>query len=245
MCTEKLREINASNKNGERKWTVATDKNRVYNVTVCLADKILSAAEDLSALSENPGGYYVLADNLYGAGDLYIESFSGTLDGRGYKITDVNPTVADGIFVSVGNKGVIKNVAFVNVNSEKCALSDNFSGKLENVFVSSATATRVIETLNGTADKLVAVLYNGRYLINTVSENFETGITVDNTYACLVNGKSMFGAESVADYIGLNCGFHTDLRSLFSAYGGICEMGGLWSGESGLLKLGGNFVITV
>lgn len=119
------------------------------------ADEIetISSEADLSKLSINPDGNFVLtADISLTATFAPISNFSGVLDGQGHTITNLSltastnlPTVA---FI-LNNSGVIKNLAFTNVsitgiNTEKtnwaAAIAGTNTGSIEGCYVKGTIA---------------------------------------------------------------------------------------------------------
>lgn len=126
------------------------------------------------------GGYYVLGRNIDATGitmspqvkeilgGAYDNSrsdkistwgFVGTIDGRGYTIK--NLTVGQyGVFGSVGDKGVIKNIAFTDIKGQisTYAFAGNFGGTLENVYISTSSKFRAITKYTSRNAKFKTVL---------------------------------------------------------------------------------------
>ena len=111
-------------------------------------------------------GYYVLTNNIVFSDTFYYGShtawnnsggaaipagvgFNGILDGRGYTISNLGVDVYNGyyscvrgIFGTIGSKGIIRNIAFVNgrmagssAQSVASYIANGIAGTLENVFV--------------------------------------------------------------------------------------------------------------
>ncbi len=106
--------------------TINTNK-KVYVVKAKVYSKVIVTANDLlyfnQADKENAnndyGGYYILVNNITDSTNVYnyvmdsetanLKAFNGTFDGNGYSITII---VHKGLFISLGNGAVVKNVAF-------------------------------------------------------------------------------------------------------------------------------------
>ena len=180
---------------------------RLYKVKVVAVTMVIYDADDLEALKEAAGvgetksmadgytyydtldGYFVLANDVnYENREFGLtrttantQGFIGTFDGRGHVISNIK--VADGstgLFGNVGTAGVIKNVAFVNVqNTETNDHGDGYnrrnllcythSGKIENVYVE---ATR--GTINGAFSGAIGMYNSGAVVKNLVAIITET-----------------------------------------------------------------------
>lgn len=67
---------------------------------------VISEAKELNALSEYPNAYFELKNNIVLDNTMYftIDTFTGTLDGKGYKISNLSKPLI------TTNRGVIKNL---------------------------------------------------------------------------------------------------------------------------------------
>lgn len=79
----------------------------------------ISSASDLSKISADPDGNFVLTADLVLSGDFTpIANFSGVLDGQGHTISNLSITATSSLpsvaFV-VSNGGTIKNLGFIDV----------------------------------------------------------------------------------------------------------------------------------
>lgn len=101
---------------GERIWEVHNDAY-AYRVNVLVADYVLTTAERLKEVLPviERDAYIILGNNITNVGDYSgWNTFSGTLDGMGYTISDVN--IKDrGFFGLLTAGATIKNLAVSNV----------------------------------------------------------------------------------------------------------------------------------
>lgn len=227
-------------------WKVNTSC-RTYKIKVILADKIIKTAEDFSML-EDSSGYYVLGNDVFVDGELKISQFSGVLDGNGHKAANITVTDGKGIFTTVNESGVIKNIAFINVNSTNCCLTNALNGKVENVFIHSNNAQTVVNNECGSVNKLVCNLPNGKFVFRTYNP---TGDAIaDNIYAIVGNAtgnENYIGiCNKVQSYNGLsNTVCNVTVKDFLSALNDLSGLGDFWQGNgSSYLKFGNNYVLT-
>ena len=221
---------------------IATKAKYVGQVTV--ATCVIATAEDLEAMIgiariadsytegskysyyKKADGYFVLAANIdyenkaFGLTDSTAENegFVGIFDGRGYTISNIK--VADGsrgLFGGVGKTGVIKNVAFINVqNTEnndpgdgynrRNLLAYTFYGTLENVYI-EATRGAITGAFSGvigqykagTIKNLVAVITetaskSSQVCVGTVIGAMQDKATDSSPIANLVGVSSLYPA---------------------------------------------------
>ncbi len=106
--------LDASFKN-EYKFDYAFDKNTVLYAKFVADHKVITSAAELMQIASNPSGKYVLANDINLRNDIWtpIESFSGVLDGAGYKIYNfVVSGTADSLGFIKTNDGTVKNIVF-------------------------------------------------------------------------------------------------------------------------------------
>ncbi len=125
---------------------------------------IISTEEALDSIINAPSKYYQLAADINHTKPWKtIPSFSGSLDGKGFKVNNLvlNATTANAGFIGT-NTGTVKNIQFLNVNFSTTASTmgvvagTNNGGTLQNVIVSGAlTSTNTGDTLGGIAGVLV------------------------------------------------------------------------------------------
>lgn len=140
-----------------------------FTMPIIAVTKYLTTVADLAVLKHTEAGkkiegYYALADNIDGNGatissDKYAwdghSGFSGTLDGRGYAVSNITVTGC-GIFSHIGGGAVIKNISFNSVSLGAgiwgvtgaplfARIAANFS-KFENVTVNFASIKSDIDT---------------------------------------------------------------------------------------------------
>lgn len=108
----------------------------------------ISSASDLSKISADPDGNFVLTADLVLSGDFTpIANFSGVLDGQGHTISNLSITATTSLpsvaFV-VSNGGTIKNLGFIDVtvtgiNTSKtnwaAAIATQNTGTIESCYV--------------------------------------------------------------------------------------------------------------
>ena len=167
---------------GEHALTVEAD-NMTFLAQAYIVTRSISSAEDwneVAATIENNtlSGYYVLANDINYAGKSMpafttpnwggTEGFSGTFDGRGHVVKNLNITQdGQGFFGLLATTAVVRNVGFVDVTISAGATrsgtigSFNY-GTIENVFV---VYTRVENYSGG----LVTMMFPGATIRNCVA----------------------------------------------------------------------------
>jgi hypothetical protein len=106
----------------------------------------IDSIESFMAISNELSGNYKLVDDIDFDGKTIEqplgESFSGTLDGNGKKISNLNLTIngsGSALFIDLGKGGVLRNLAFINVNATfwetSAFLVVNNYGTIENCLV--------------------------------------------------------------------------------------------------------------
>lgn len=128
---------------------------------------IISTEAALDSIINAPSKYYQLAADINHTKPWkIIPSFSGSLDGKGFKVNNlvVNATTINSGFIGT-NTGTVKNIQFLNVNytttvpTMGVVAGTNNGGTLQNIIVSgSITSTNGTDTLGGIA----GVLINGK-----------------------------------------------------------------------------------
>ena len=168
-------------------------------------------------------GYYVLGNDITFSNTYYVSQyrpwgvnvsaiptgvgFNGIFDGRGYTINNLGITNFNdfnktcGIFGTIGAKGVIRNVAFVNgkiagstQHSVVSYLANGIAGTLENVFVH-------IDLANSTVDT------SGR--MNVFAYGFNNTVTLKNCIAYVSGASSQNGCVN----LGIGNYVHGELSS--------------------------------
>lgn len=144
---------------GESDILVETDK-AIYKFPSLIITKSISTMSELRSIVETSadtlGGYYVLKNNITADSsdkDFRLMTkwsnqgklgFVGTFDGRGYGIYDLN-VHGNGLFNCIGAAGVVKNLALINVTGTNYAIATECRGTIDNVFVSSATKSHLMQ----------------------------------------------------------------------------------------------------
>lgn len=146
---------------------------------------VIRTVQDLQNMKNNPSGSYILANDLDLSGFNYVPfDFSGTLDGAGYKIKNLNVDRAanyNGLFSKI-NSANIKNLTFENANvgNEQYSYQGVLAG-----YANNSTVTNV-HSINGTVKAL----------------NFAGGlIGVDNYHSDIIQ-SSTSGTVAGTDLMG-------------------------------------------
>ena len=165
---------------GDGTLCVYTEEENVFYVDAIIADKFIYTYNDLAALynAKTITGYYMLANDIHAGNTSALtligtwtnkssEGFIGTFNGDGHIIYDLKVGSA-GLFGYVGT-GTIKNLALVNVYGGTNALANEAHGmRMENVFISSPDAARVINFAGSSStENVVAILEKGQQYIVT------------------------------------------------------------------------------
>lgn len=207
------------------------DTDGVKNVTARLVSKVIKNVSDFNSVKIYDGnlgtngagysatstelpennGYYVLANdidynnridyNLVRNTAATVGGFTGTLDGRGFSVSNLN-TMNGGIFCFV-NGGTIKNISLsgtMNRGSSYFA-SRIINAKIENVYIKAAqddavtTRGNIINGAGGTEFKNVIIEKLSGFTHNTTFSTLGVGGTFDNLYLI---GYS--GGENIPSY---------------------------------------------
>ncbi len=169
-------------------------------------------------------GYYVLTNNIqfsdayyYGSHTAWNNSsgvmiptgvgFNGILDGRGYTISNLGVNVYNnyyscvrGIFGTIGSRGIIRNIAFVNGRLAGSAdqsvasyLANAIAGKIENVFVHLDLSRSTIDAI-GEINVFSYGANEGAKFINCVA--YVTGVTPSGNKTVRVGNNWMDASVS-------------------------------------------------
>lgn len=165
---------------GDGTLCVYTEEENVFYVDAIIADKFIYTYNDLAALynAKTITGYYMLANDINAGNTSALtligtwtnksnEGFIGTFNGDGHIISNLK-VGGSGLFGYIG-RGTIKNLALVNVYGGTNVLASEVHGlTMENVFVSSPDAARVMNYVGGSSTKnVVSVLAKGQQYIAT------------------------------------------------------------------------------
>ncbi|RKR84036.1 hypothetical protein BDD43_4254 [Mucilaginibacter gracilis] len=125
---------------------------------------LISTAAALDAVRNDVTKNYKIVNDITLTGQwVPIPSFSGSIDGQGFKVNNMTITTAitnDG-WVNT-NTGTIKNIRFANVNCNTSApfgvvAGKNNGGTIQNVMVSgTVTSTNTVDVLGGIVGELAA-----------------------------------------------------------------------------------------
>lgn len=184
--------------------------------------QIIRTVEDLNNIRNNPSGHYKLSSNLdlssyeLGEGWRPISQFSGTLDGRGYTISNLTISRPSsryvGLFENLTDTARVTNIKFENVSIRGGeyvgTLAGSNAGNINNVTISSGS---VIGQTNYTGG-LVGSHNNGIIsscvvLLDQINGNSAVGGVVGTLYSGTLTKSgaktSITGRESVGGVIGM------------------------------------------
>ena len=184
--------------------------------------QVIRTVDDLEKMRTNPNGYFKLSANLdlsgYAVGEGWkpIEQFGGTLDGRGYTISNLTVSRPSsnnvGLFGELTSTATITNVKFENVSIRGGeyvgTLAGIGAGNISHVTVSSGnvigqtnyTGGLVGSQNNGTISDCIVTLdsINGNSAVGGL-----VGISYSGTLTKSGARTSIIGSESVGGAIGL------------------------------------------
>ena len=185
------------------------------------AKQVIRTVEDLEKMRTNPNGFYKLSANLdlsnykLGEGWKPIERFSGTLDGRGYTISNLSisrPSSNNiGFFGELTSTANITNINFENVNVRGGqfvgALAGTSAGNISNVVINKGNIsgqTNYTGGLVGSHD--IGSISNCIILLDSVNGDANVGGLVGMLYSgnikrCGVKTR-LIGNDSVGGLIG-------------------------------------------
>lgn len=165
---------------GDGSLCIYTEEENVFYVDAVIADKFIYTYNDLAALynAKTITGYYMLANDINAGNTSALtligtwtnksnEGFLATFNGDGHIISNLK-VGGSGLFGYIGT-GTIKNLALVNVYGGSNVLASETHGMtLENVFISSPDAARVVNYASGSSTKnVISVLTKGQQYIVT------------------------------------------------------------------------------
>lgn len=190
-------------------------------------------------------GYYVLGNDIEFASPTYNDSkykafdvsgsagisvgagFNGVFDGRGHTISNIwiystvtNGNKSNGIFGTIGENGVVKNVSFINgggCNWVHCYLANSIAGTVDNVFLQvdlasyssffstnmgvlayrvlpTAKISNVVTYLSGSPYSS-AVAYSGA--VSSFATRLDAGATLKNNYTVVAENGIVTGGVTV------------------------------------------------
>ncbi len=188
----------------------------------------IRTAEDLIAISNASGRKYMLANDINLEGNLWtpIYSFSGVLDGAGYKIKNFAISSTDSTvgFVSY-NYGTIKNIVFENVgfsytnsftysNSNLSAgvIAGNNSGTIENCNLINGSIMFDVSSPNSN---------NKTYLGALVGQNSGTVRKCGNCIDVVSKLNNINNKQYLYAYISLGVGYNSGNIEQINVYGDV------------------------
>lgn len=141
---------------------------------------VLTTVAELQAIQDEPDAYYELGSdiNASGTGFQPISGFSGTLDGKGYEVTDLTIDTSNdevGLFATIQSSGTVKAVRLVGATVTGSGTVGTLAGtNLGTVEDVGATET----TVHGDSNKVGGLVGQNE---GTVTLSFAAG-TVESTY---------------------------------------------------------------
>ena len=199
---------------GEYTLAITVSNKVSYTLPVTVATKLISTTADLQNMpyyggiaDKNSqaayGGYFVMTQNVNMDETKFSNAswmnapssvgFQGTFDGRGYSVIG-GTYERGGIFLTVGQNGVVKNVAFVGGTvkggwSHYPVLAQNFYGELNNVFIGNVenTGSSLGALIGSNVDAKLTnvVIYANKGLhgdSGAVAVTLGTNISAENVY---------------------------------------------------------------
>ena len=185
------------------------------------AKQIIRTANDLEKMRANPNGYFKLSGNLdmssysLGEGWTPIESFGGTLDGRGYTISNLTisrPSSNNvGLFGTLASTANITNLKLDNVNVRGGqfvgALAGSSAGNINHVTIGSGSVigqTDYTGGLVGSHDK--GTISNCVVMLDSINGNSEVGGLIGILYSGTVTKSgaktNIIGRDGIGGAIG-------------------------------------------
>ena len=83
---------------------------------------VSTAADLAAAIADNPSGTYTLTADIDCTGWTTVDSFSGTLDGQGYKITNLDAPLFGAITGDIAISNLVVKDACVTATVETCGI---------------------------------------------------------------------------------------------------------------------------
>ena len=258
---------------GETEMEIVT-KDKIYKVNVCILTKYITTAAQFVKMPQYNGkmlennrwsydGYFVLGNNITADGyeidsqGIYTgnydskqrhekEGFQGVFDGRGYTVDGLTlgGYITNGVFGTIGEHAIVKNVAFTNVRystkRHDCTwggiAANVIGGTVQNVFFHTDEAfyAPFMYITNGSIIKNV-VSYGDNFVlygfVSMVDSNEEHYITSEHNYAFTnvkafddarnrLNGLTWFNTKSYLTDIRFGT---TDFAEIFD-----CTKTGCW-----------------
>jgi len=213
-----------------------------YTITANFYKPEIRTWYDLDAIRDNPGGSYLLMNDLNSTIPGYEElasptanggkgwqpicgivSFTGTFDGHGYKIKDLFSNRPDedgvGLFCSVGESGIVKNISVVNANMTGAyytvvLVGFNYRGTVSNCHSTGTVSGKdIVSGLVGINAGTVSNSYStatvtGSYFVGAlVAANGGAALGVDEgTVTNCYSGGNVSGNECVGGLVGVSAG---------------------------------------
>ena len=154
----------------KKPFIVKTETREYYYIFDIYTD-IITTFEELKSIlpgtaEKDVAGAYILANDIDCNGeDLTLKkgSFTGLLDGNGHKITNFKCTTSNGIFHTIGDNTVIKNIAFTDFNAEKETGRLTILTKLWESQGDNVTFENIYLEINGITAKTFGVFGDNSY----------------------------------------------------------------------------------
>ena len=256
---------------GEGEMIIKTP-DKGYSASIVVADYVITTAEEFKTVlpyaeQNSLNKLFVLGNDITGVGDYTNAAagatwFNGTLDGRGYTVSDVNIT-AGSLFYMMSPYSVLKNVAITGVTGTSAVIAQNFYGTIKDVYVQGDLTGAPSGLVFVAADSLTGLGYSRDEIIENVIVNVTaTGAWVNDGVFRLIAGASVKCSATVTDCYGISdiaTGLYSETawgaavgtdkvyesgEKLIAGIGELpdsfCEF---WKIENGKLYFGGNAII--
>ena len=178
----------------------------------------LKTAQDLRNIDLNPAAHYILSDDIYVSTPWKticdMAGFSGTLDGDGHTIYNLNLNTQSGFFSNITG-GTVKNLTFRHATSSSDTIGGIIAacnyGYIENCSVYGTIQSRKsghIGGITGLNHGLIANTTSYVEIINKYSNSTVGGICAENDgviSACTYRGKITINGDN--SVVGGICGY--------------------------------------
>lgn len=182
---------------------------------------IIKVAEDMKKLHQYPNANFKLAGNIdmqtYSAGEGWdpVDEFSGTLDGRGYTISNLmidRPTQTYvGLFGEANSKSRIVNLTFKDVKvigeTYTGVLAGTMYGNINNVIIEGGTVTGIDKVGGLVGSHQQGTITTCKVILETVAGENQVGGAVGilnsgTVQEVMAKTNNIYAVESVGGFVG-------------------------------------------
>ncbi len=174
---------------------------------------LVHSMSDLAAISNNPTGYYAVAQNLDASGTTYNGSvinaaFTGTLAGLGHSVSNltINNTAetqnggagsTDGLIAQLGTSSnayaTVRDIGLINANISATGYNNRNMGALVAINYGNISNTYAMNVMVNTGDTVPPPDNGASNIGGLVGDNQSTG-TITNSY--VYNANSLYTIDS-------------------------------------------------